>query len=238
MTTRTALRHVETALRSRLGIRAPHAREIIDRRPLDSGLDTLDRDVRGCIAVIGDLGGGCRGVALYVPDADGALHRFGELDLLPCDLVRFDAMPVEQAYAIPEGLYLPANDAAAESDGLEVEFDCDPEDMLPETPRAEVFEWRNGTVISHEIVAGHVRAVVEIDGIRSVHAMIPLFGTAAELSSFVESKTGLPARLCVTAPSPYRAVIGIPKDMPVLDMIMPERDVPAIVETYRPRWAA
>lgn len=108
MTTATAMRHVENALRTRLGVRAQHARRILERRPIVSPLDELAHDVRGCVAVVGQLGGHARGVNLYRPDADGDLHWFADLDLLPEDLVRFDAMTLEQAYSLPHGMRLPA----------------------------------------------------------------------------------------------------------------------------------
>lgn len=211
MTTTTAMRHVENALRSRLGIRAPHARRIIDRRPLNSGLDELGHDVRGCIAVVGDLGGGCRGVALYHPDAEGCLRRFGELDLLPEDLVRFDAMPIEQAYSMPAGLFLP------EETPNEIE-----------DARIEPSEWISGSIVSHHVQDGHVRVTARIGDDDTTFAMIPWFGTAGELSQYVSGMIGVPSRLYIIRDSKDWSAIGFPADMPIIDMILPEQDMRTI----------
>lgn len=215
MTTATALRHVENALRSRLGIRAPHARRIVDRRPLNSGLDELGHDVRGCIAVVGDLGGGCRGVSLYRPDADGALRRFGELDLLPEDLVRFDAMPIEQAYAMPDGLFLPETSEASFGDDANA---------------PEMYEWVLGSIGSIRIQDGHLRVIARIGDEETECAMIPWFGTAGDLADNLSGKVGIPARLCITRNSSDWKEMCFPADMTVIDMVFPEQDVDAIRE--------
>ncbi len=216
MGTITAFRHVEKALRSRLGIRAPHARRIIDRRPLNSGLDELAHDVRGCIAIVGDLGGGWRGLNLYHPDLEGTLHWFGSLDLLPEDLVRFDAMPIEQAYAIPDGLFLPETDQRPVGDDA---YESGEERFV------EAFEWHNGTVLSQMVRNGHLSVVARVDDVESTYAMVPLFGTTIEMSRFVSSRIDVPARLCISRGSQAFEHLGIDQDTPIIDLLVEESDM-------------
>jgi len=100
MSTQTAFRHIEKALRDRLGIREARAREIVSNRAIVSAFDTISVDMRGCVAIVDDAN---RLVAIHARDAEGVLSPVEDLIVEERDLKRWREMPVMLAYGLPDG---------------------------------------------------------------------------------------------------------------------------------------
>lgn len=104
MATSTLHRHIENALRTWLRVMAAHAHEIMLRRPINSNIDDMRRDVKDCFALVGDVSGGRNGIAIYAPDDQGRFEFATTLDLFPEDLTRWNRLPLLEAHSIPEGV--------------------------------------------------------------------------------------------------------------------------------------
>lgn len=102
--TRTPHRLIENAQRTRLRITAAHALEIMLRRPINSNIDDMCRGMNDCFTLVGDVGGSCKGIAIYAPDDQGRFEVAITLDSFPEDLTHCDRLPLLEAYAIPEGV--------------------------------------------------------------------------------------------------------------------------------------
>jgi len=255
MATQTARRHVRNALRSRLGISDRTARDIVQEFTNHMSLWQIDMDLRGCVAVVGN---DRTGVALYLPDADGVLVHVHDLVIEAEHLARWKAMPLEQAYGLPEGVRYSAEDPAvrphAEADRrLQLELvdlkdqierswldvDLEPSEQMDiafgPIPEQIPFELADGTILAAAVVenGAYVQVLVDMDGTETPFAMMPVFGTADDLLGYVAPRIGVPARLFLERPHALHAARGIPEGMGKIDMIVPLADVPALQRSLR-----
>lgn len=227
MMTLTARRHVESALRSRLRINAANARDILERFENRWTVNISAPDMRGCVAVVCDNG---FDVNVYSV-SDGILAFQMVLVCRDEDLVRWRRLSLEEAYCLPHGLRFPEPVAIEREETLPIVEDYPfEEDCAP-------YGWENGVVLSQEIVDGHVRAVVEIQTAggpdQRTMAKVPLFGTVENLALYVQEQIGTPARLCIGEATGRHIRIGIPSDMPILEMIVPESAIPSLARSVR-----
>jgi hypothetical protein len=255
MATQTARRHVRNALRSRLGISDRTARDIVQEFTNHMSLWQIDMDLRGCVAVVGN---DRTGVSLYLPDADGVLVHVEDLVVEAEHLARWKAMPLEQAYGLPDGLkYTRDGDdfhspsahgddgserlptAANDHDGAWLDVAADAGDQMdalfgpiPEPKRSET---RDGTLLAAAVVNGgsYVQALVEIDGVETPFAMMPLFGTADDLVGYAGSRIGVASRFFIDLPHPLHRAREIPEGMSVVEMIVPLADLPGLYRSLR-----
>jgi hypothetical protein len=121
----------------------------------------------------------------------------------------------------------------------------DNDDMLPEEMMDEVFgpvpeprdwKWVEGTVLSAVVAASgdHVVATVLVDDVETEMTMIPVLNDAPGMLISIGCRIGVPARLCVGRLNAFddNHPAGIDRSRPLLDMVVAERDVPALARHF------
>jgi hypothetical protein len=246
MATATAFAHVRRALRSRLAVTDRVARSILSASTNFWTMDAIDQDLRGCVAMMGD---DLDAVAIHVPDADGVLSYVACIVIEPAHRAKWDVMSLADAYAIPHdvrfadgGRYvLPhvQEDRLLQRRIVDLgeAIDATALDDLPPcvnlragqdaAPTATVDP--DGTVLAGAVVdrGAYVQVLVDVAGVETPFAMMPLFGTADELLEYAARRIGQEVRLFIDPPHALHRERGIPEGMRVIDMIVPLADIQA-----------
>lgn len=248
MATATAFAHVRRALRDRLAITDRVARSILSVSTNFWTMDAIDRDVRGCVAVMGD---DRDAVVLYVPDADGLLSYVACIVIDAEHRARWEVMSLTEAYALPHDVYFadeaPHHSPHGQQDrllqqrlvGLDEAIEATMFDDLPpyvdtETgrtdPAAATTLDRDGTILAAAVVdeGAYVQVLADVSGSETAFAMMPLFGTADELLEYAARRIGEPVRLFLDQPHALHRERGIPEGMQVIDTIVPLADIRAL----------
>ena len=190
MLTKTATKQLRRAIKTRLGLNDRQAGEIIDR----NWYSTPEGNLRDCVAVV-DASPSPH-LTIYVPGNEGYHEWVGHLRLEKDDLVRWNAMSLEEAYALPEGFRTLA--------------DC--------------FEWVDGTVTACR-PRDEDAIIVTVDfgeGLTREMAMLADINDAPGLMSYVREKIGEKSRICFEAePKGDRSIKSLNK--PILEMICEPR---------------
>lgn len=247
MATATAFAHVRRALRERLAITDRVARSILSGSTNFWTMDAIDQDLRGCVAVMGD---DRDAVVLYVPDADGLLSYVACIVIEPAHRAKWDVMSLAEAYALPHDVHFAAEarhhsphrqqdrllqqrlvdlDEAIDatmSDDLPPYVDPDAgQDAAPPTAVDP-----DGTVLAAAVVdrGAYVQVLVDVAGVETPFAMMPLFGTADEMLEYAARRIGQQSRMFIDPPHALHRERGIPEGMRVIDMIVPLADIQAV----------
>lgn len=247
MATATAFTHVRRALRDRLAVTDRVARSILSESTNFWTMDAIDQDLRGCVAVMSD---DRDAVVLYVPDADGLLSYVACIVITPEHRAKWEVMSLVEAYALPHDVYFAAEarhhsphgqqdrllqqrlvdlDEAIEAtmlDDLTPYIDADAGQVSAPTATADP----DGTVLAAAVVAqgAYVQVLVDVSGVDTVFAMMPLFGTADELLEYAARRIGQEVRLFIDPPHALHRERGIPEGIRVIDMIVPLADIQAL----------
>lgn len=246
MITSTARKHIVRALRDALRIREPHAREILDVIRNDIALNMLGgTDMRTVKALVVSSSEPTPTVQLYVDGGQGYEFTGVTLRLVHEDLDRWNALPVEEAYAIAADVHanrgpeLTAADerTAAEMAAANDDEPTDLDDVFGPVPEPRDYQWMDGTVSRVDLASSgdHVVALVDLaDGSAKTMAMFPLFTGPEGLLAYAREQVGVPARLSVGRVNIFDNDVpaGFDRSMPVLDMIVRQRDVPGLVRLY------
>lgn len=252
MITSTARKHVVRALRDALRVNMRQAGEIVTTIRNENALRLLgSTDMRTVKALVINSSEPTPTVSLYVDGGQGYEHTGITLGLVYEDLDRWNALPIEEAYAIAADIHanrgpemIAADDRMAAEAAAEAMND---NGLLPEEemdrvfgpiPESREYEWMNGTVRRASLASSddHVVTLVELaDGTRKTMAMFPLFTAPADLLTYATSVIDVPARLSVGRVNIFDDDVpaGFDRSMPVLDMVVPERDVPGLVSLHR-----
>lgn len=246
MATATAFAHVRRALRDRLAITDRVARSILSVSTNFWTMDAIDRDVRGCVAVMGD---DRDAVVLYVPDADGLLSYVACIVIDAEHRAKWEVMSLTEAYAIPHDVYF-ADEARHHSphgqqdrllqqrlvdldEAIEATmFDDLPPYVDPDAGRGDgpTAVDPEGTILAAAVVdkGAYVQVLADVSGVETAFAMMPLFGTADELLEYAARRIGQPVRLFLDQPHALHQERGIPQGMSVIDTIVPLADIRAL----------
>lgn len=229
MSTLTARRHIEKSLRNLLKIRNAQASDIMSMFGNQIATYGMDVDMRGCVAIMND----CRtSVGIHVPDAQGQLDHQVSIDIREEDLVRWNQLPLAEAYAIPAGMRLRPEPTRADATIGELAMDDLDETMGP-VPEPRDFAWKDGTILSYKVEAAHIVVEATVEGVTSKYAMLPLFGNADELGKYMAERVGLECRLCIEDAGGDTHGIVVPAGMQVIDMAIPIDAVPALRRELR-----
>lgn len=216
MCTATARRHVENALRARLGIRTADAREIVTSWENGNTVFRIKRDMRGCVAVATE---GCTWVEIHAPGGNGVHDLVLSVNVRDSLFARWRAMPLEQAYGMPEGVVLRADLDHATVE--ESEAAITPHFGPAPDPRDHV--WVDGTVTDVRILDERTLVVdAVVDGVAGRYVKFPVLGTVEQVAAYVRGKIDVPARLCLEDQR-FDPVPGF-EDCRVVEMIVPDHD--------------
>lgn len=186
MLTKTATKQLRRAIKTRLGLNDRQAGDIIDR----NWYATPEGNLRDCVAVVDPSP--TRHLTIYVPCDEGYYEWAGHLHLEKDDLVRWNAMPLEDAYALPEGF----------------------------RTMADSFEWVDATITACR-PRDEDAIIVTVDfgeGLIREMAMLADINDAAGLMRYVREKIGEKSRVCFEAePTGDRSIKSL--NMPILEMI-------------------
>lgn len=250
MITSTARKHVIRALRDALRVNMRHAGEIVATIRNENALRLLgSTDMRTVKALVINSAERLPTVNLYVDGGQGYEFTGVALGLTIEDLDRWNALSLEDAYAIAADVHdnrgplmRAADDRMAAEAAAEAFND---NDLLPEEEMDRVFgpipeprdwKWVDGEILSAERHDDHVRVGVRLaDAEYTDMTMVPLFGTPADLVEYALSVSNVPARLCVARLSSFDHDLpaGADRSLPVLDMVVPQSEVPALVRSLR-----
>lgn len=247
MLTATGHRHVVRALKTALRIRESHARHIMESMRNQWLLDMIEGDMRSARFVVSSgSNNGRRDMAtLYVDAGRGYDATPLWLMLDPEDMVRWNALALEDAYEIAAEIEAGRSQDAIDADdrlAAEAANDDFPDldaiygPVTWETPRP--YEWIDGKVLRADVASAgdHVVTLVELaGGERRAMAMFPLFSDVADLLKYATGKVGVRARLCVERVTAFDDDVppGFDRSMPVLSMVMRERDLPSVTGLRR-----
>jgi hypothetical protein len=229
MSTLTARRHIEKSLRNLLKIRNAQASDIVSMFGNQIATYGMDVDMRGCVAIMND----CRtSVGIHLPDTEGLLDHVVSIDVREEDLVRWNQLPLAEAYAIPAGMRLRPEPTRADATVEELALN-DLDDAMGPVPEPRDFAWKDGKILSYKVEAAHVVVEATVDGVASNYAMLPLFGNADDLGKYVAERVGVECRLCIEDACGDTHGIVIPEGMPIIDMAIPQDAVPGLRRELR-----
>lgn len=203
MLTKTANKQLRQAIKSRLGLNDRQAGSIIDR----NWFLTPEGPLKDCVVQINNAHNVNPTLGIYVPGNSGYYEWTGYLNLEKNDLVRWNAMSLEDAYAIPEGF----------------------------RTLADSFEWRDGTVIECR-PRDSLAIIVTVDfgeGLIREMAMLAEINDAEGLIEYAREKIGENSRVCFEEnPTGERSQQA--QGLPVLEMICINKDSIDLDEYFGP----
>lgn len=192
MLTKTATKQLRRAIKTRLGLNDRQAGEIIDR----NWYAMPEGSLRDCVAVLDGANSVNPHLTIYVPGDQGYHEWVGHLRLEKDDLDRWNAMSLEDAYAIPEGF----------------------------RTLADSFQWVDGTVTACR-PRDEDAIIVTVDfgeGLTREMAMLADINDAPGLMRYAREKIGEKSRICFDPePRGDRSIKSLNK--PILEMICEAR---------------
>jgi hypothetical protein len=223
MATATARRHVENALRARLGIRSADAHDVVTSWENVHAIHAIKRDMRDCvaIAVANDPW-----VAIYARAEDGLYDIVLTVRVDEALFARWKAMPLEQAYRLPDGVAIRWYELENEAQRIEQAVaDAEDEAIAPHfgpapDPRDHV--WVDGVITDVRILDDRTLVVdAVVDDVAGRYVKFPVFGTVEEVAAYMREKIDLPARLCLEDQR-FDPVPGF-EDCRIIEMVVPNR---------------
>ena len=192
MLTKTATKQLRRAIKTRLGLNDRQAGAIIDR----NWFTTPEGSLRDCVVLLNDSVSVNPTLGIYVPGTEGYYEWVGYLNLVQDDLVRWNVMSLEDAYALPEGF----------------------------RTLADSFEWVDGTVTACR-PRDEDAIIVTVDfgeGLIREMAMLAEINDAPGLMRYAREKIGEKSRICFEAePTGGRSIKSL--NLPILEMICEAR---------------
>lgn len=201
MLTKSAAKHLRRAIKSRLGLNDRQATCIIERNWFNAPEGAL----HDCVVTVNNGYEANPSLNIYVPGSDGYYVWIGHQRLEKDDLVRWKAMPLEDAHALPEG-FQTLSDSFEWVDATVT--DCRPRDDL-------------AIIVTVDFGEGKTREM----------AMLADINDAQGLLSYVREKIGREARVCFEAePKGERSLQA--QGLSILEMITVDCDSMDLDEYY------